>query len=209
MKNKIWMCVIIFAFVIINVSCNSKIESDTIGSEKDFNDNTEDASEDDPEYTDEYFVENYSIYRNPIDKYFWSKLYSWNASQQEIRQARNAYNEAWKTEYKNMMRWLKEKCIYEEDKKNISLLEKSISDQIEIEKKVMKTELTNAYEINPDPSKVENDFSRISLLGHGMQERLNQSEGELYRDVCMRILNLHGQADGEYEFKFRETDYMK
>lgn len=45
----------------------------------------------------------------------------------------------------------------------------------------------------------------ISLLGHGTQERLAQSEGELYRDVCMRILNLHGD-EGVYEFKFRVAD---
>ena len=80
----------------------------------------------------------FSIYRNPIDKYFWSRIYSWDASQVEIRGAQNS-------------------------------------------------------------------ISRISSLGHGTQERLAQSEGELYRDVCMRILNLHG-GEGGYEFKFHETD---
>ena len=68
-----------------------------------------------------------------------------------------------------------------------------------MEKKVLKTELTEAYETNPDSSKVKNDFSRISLLGHGTRERLSQSEGEIYRDVCVRILNIYS---GDYKFKF-------
>ena len=105
-----------------------------------------------------------------------------------------------------MMKWLKKKCVYDEDKKNIKLLEQRIADQINIEKKVMETELINAYKTNPDSSQVQNSNSRISLLGHGTQERLAQSEGELYRDVCMRILNLHGD-EGGYEFKFHDADY--
>lgn len=203
MKNKIWMCFIICAIVIINISCNSKIESNNIEPEKSLNDNLEDDSEDDSEYTDEYFVEKYSIYRNPIDKYFWSKIYSWDASQVEIRKAQGEYKKAWKTEYQNVMKWLKKKCVYDEDKKNLSLLEKNVADQVEIEKKVMKTDLINAYEVDPDSSWAKNNISRSSLVGNGTQERLAQSEGELYRDVCMRILNLRGY--GEYEFKFRET----
>jgi hypothetical protein len=165
-------------------------------------DNTKDESAD----TDDYFVEKYSIYRNPIDKYFWPQIYSWDGSQVEIREAQKAYKKAWKIEYRNMMKWLKRKCVYDEDKKNIKLLEQKIAEQINIEKKVMKTELINGYKINPDSSQVKNHISRISLLGHGTQERLAQSEGELYRDVCMRILNLQGD-EGGYEFKFDDADY--
>ncbi len=35
--------------------------------------------------------------------------------------------------------------------------------------------------------------------GHGTRERLSQSEGEIYRDVCVRILNIYS---GDYKFKF-------
>lgn len=41
-------------------------------------------------------------------------------------------------------------------------------------------------------------------MGNGTNDRLTEIEGRLYRDVCMRILNLVGYD--EYEFKFRETD---
>ena len=99
MKNKIWMCLIIFAIVIINISCNNETEGNTISSEKSLND--------DLEYTDESLAEESSIYRNPIDQYFKSKLYSWDASQVELREAQREYQKAWKAEYKNLMKWMK------------------------------------------------------------------------------------------------------
>lgn len=144
-------------------------------------------------------TEEYSGSDNPIDKYFTPKLKSWDISEVEFRENREAYKKAWKAEYKNVMKSLKKKCVYAEDKRNINSLEKNIEQQIKVEKKVLKTELTEAYETNPDSSKVKNDFSRISLLGHGTRERLSQSEGEIYRDVCIRILNLY---TGKYKFKF-------
>lgn len=201
--NKNFIKVILLVIILLN-GCKYPSANEHKSNE---NYNKEDVSEDDQEYTDEYFVEKYSIYRNPIDKYFWSKIYSWDASQVEIRKAQRAYKKAWKTEYQNVMKWLKEKCVYDEDKKNLSLLEKNVADQVEIEKKVMKTDLINAYEVDPDSSWEKNNISRSSLMGNGTQDRLAQSEGELYRDVCMRILNLRGYE--EYEFKFREANYMK
>ena len=199
MKNKIWTCLIILTIAAVNVSCSSETESKHIDSQvtskeaqskgfqsENFEKNVEDTEE-------------YSGSDNPIDKYFTPKLKSWDISEVELRENREAYKKAWKAEYKNVMKSLKKKCVYAEDKRNINSLEKNIEQQIKVEKKVLKTELTEAYEINPDSSKVKNDFSRISLLGHGTRERLSQSEGEIYRDVCVRILNLY---TGKYKFKF-------
>lgn len=199
MKNKIWTCLIILTIAAVNVSCNSETECKHIDSQvtskeaqsKDFqSENFEKNVED---------TEEYSGSDNPIDKYFTPKLKSWDISEVEFRENREAYKKAWKAEYKNVMKSLKKKCVYAEDKRNINSLEKNIEQQIKVEKKVLKTELTETYEINPDPSKVKNDFSRISLLGHGTRECLSQSEGEIYRDVCIRILNLYS---GKYKFKF-------
>ena len=36
-------------------------------------------------------------------------------------------------------------------------------------------------------------------MGHGTRERLSPSEGEIYRDVCVTILNIY---PGDYKFKF-------
>lgn len=199
MKNKIWTCLIILTIAAVNVSCSSETESKNIDSQetsqeiqsKDFQ---SENSEENVEETEEY-----SGSDNPIDKYFTPKLKSWDISEVELRENREAYKKAWKAEYKNVMKTLKKKCVYAEDKRNINSLEKNIEQQIKVEKKVLKTELTGAYEINPDPGKVKNDFSRISLLGHGTRECLSQSEGEIYRDVCIRILKLY---TGKYKFKF-------
>lgn len=215
MKKRFWICLIIFVFGITSISCNKETESNKAGlgqdagvkdvSEDTAEDGSKDDSADTPEDDMEEYSDEYSIYRNPIDKYFSPRIYSWDASQVEIREAQNAYKKAWKAEYKNVMKWLKKKCVYEEDKENIRLLEKSVAAQIKIEKRVLKTELIEAYKVHPDPKQAKNSISRISLLGHGTQERLAKSEGELYRDVCMRILNLGGY--GEYKFKFRADDH--
>ncbi|MFR5620024.1 MAG: hypothetical protein ACLTJ5_14780 [Clostridium sp.] len=54
----------------------------------------------------------------------------------ELRENREAYKKAWKAEYKNVMKSLKKKCVYAEDKRNINSLEKNIEQQIKVEKKV-------------------------------------------------------------------------
>lgn len=155
-------------------------------------------------YTDENFIKKYSIYRNPIDQSFLSKLNSWGESQVEYRQAQRDYQKVWKAEFQNLMKWMKKKCVYDEDKNDFSLLEKSVADQVDREKTVLKTDLIGAYKIDPDFSKAKNSVSRSSYMGNGTNDRLTEMEGRLYRDVCMRILNLVGYD--EYEFKFRETD---
>ena len=216
MKNKIWISLIVLVIAIITISCQSETESNTASSEisinddvennseQDFKDDSDEAFEDEPAYTtDEYFIKEHSVYRNPIDQYFWSKLNPKDKSETEYRGAQADYQKAWKAEYQNLMKWMKKKCVYNEDKNNLSLLEKSIAKQIDREKKVLKTDLTAAYKINPDPSKVKNSVSRMSCMGKGT-DRLTEIEGGLYRDVCMRILNLAGYD--EYEFKFCETD---
>ncbi|MDE6566501.1 MAG: RPC7 family DNA-directed RNA polymerase III subunit [Lachnospiraceae bacterium] len=169
----------------------------------------ETAEEDEIDLSEGDYAEKYSVERNPIDQYFMSQIYSWDNSQVEIRAAQNAYKKAWKAEYKNLMKWLRKKCIYDEDSENIQLLEDNIDAQIEIEKKVLETNLINAYKVNPDSSQAnkDNGFSRISLIGKGTGDRLNQCEGEIYRDVSMRIIYMTGGE--EYEFQFREEDVKK
>lgn len=203
MKNKtkkyFWICATIVLFMVLLGIAYIIMDNEIKRYEP------EESSEYQLESGNEYFLANYSVYRNPIDQYFWTKIYSWDASQKEIGEAQKEYKKAWKTEYQNVMAWLNKKCVYDVDKENLRLLEKSVADRIEIEQEVIKTELTSAYEINPDPSQAKNNITRISLQGYGTQERLDQSEGEIYRDVCMRILNLYGHGE-EYEFKFRETN---
>ena len=151
------------------------------------------------DYSDEF-----SVYNNPIDEYFLPKIYSWDTSQIEIRKYQDSYKKAWKAEFKNLMNWLQKKCIYANDKKNIKLLKKSVLDNIEKSKEVILTELLDVYKVNPDSAKVKDTVSRISYWGNGTQSRLNQIEGEIYRDASMRIINLYGE---ERKYVFQKIDY--
>ena len=94
MKNKIWTCLIILTIAAVNVSCNSETECKHIDSQvtskeaqsKDFqSENFEKNVED---------TEEYSGSDNPIDKYFTPKLKSWDISEVEFRENREAYKKA-------------------------------------------------------------------------------------------------------------------
>ena len=78
---------------------------------------------------------------NPIDKYFTPKLKSWDISEVEFRENREAYKKAWKAEYKNVMKSLKRSVFMLRDKRNINSLEKNIEQQIKVEKKVLKNRI--------------------------------------------------------------------
>ncbi len=153
-------------------------------------------------------AEAFSVYHNPIDQYYLPIIASWDVSEVEIRAAQDAYRKAWKTEYKYLMKWLQKQCIYEEDRKDLRDLDKSVANQIAVERKVLSIAMTDGYAVNPDPSQVEDGFTRNSLPGNGTRSRLNQCEGEIYRDVSMRIIHLY-RGKKEYKFQFRKTDDSK
>lgn len=163
--------------------------------------NVEDDS-DDEEYTQEYFDKEYSVYNNPIDEYYIPIIYSWETSQVEIRAAQDAYRKVWKQEFKNLMKWLKKKCIYEEDRENIIALEKNVAKQARVQRKVCEVELLNGYKV-PFAGSGDGGETRLSLPGNGTRSGLNQMEGEIYRDASMRILL---RSSG---YKFRKIDYSK
>lgn len=145
-------------------------------------------------------------YNNPIDEYFLPRIQSRDKCEAEIRGLQDNYKHAWKEEFENLTKWLCKKCIYEEDKENISSMEKSVSEYIERTKNVIATELTDTYEVNPNLEKGKDMMSRNSYWGNETRSALNQIEGEIYRDTCMRIISLHG---AETEYKFRKVDYSE
>lgn len=162
-------------------------------------------SEDD---TEDYYGDEYSVYNNPIDEYYRLKIYSWEASQAERRAAQDAYRKVWKQEFKNLIKWLKEKCVYEEDKENIIALEKNVAEQVKIGREVCEIEMLNGYEV-PFAGSGEGGETRASLSGNGTRSALNEIEGEIYRDASMRIIwhNASWEEDSAYEF--RKIDYSK
>lgn len=143
-------------------------------------------------------------YDNPIDAYFQPKMVSdYNVAEATRRGYQDTYRGVWKAEYKHLLKWLKKKCVYEEDRKNIETMDKALKSQIESMREVLATELLGNYKINPDSTKLEGGMSRMSSWGNGTRSRLNQIEGEMYRDTAMRIIEMHG------DYKFRKLDYAK
>lgn len=143
-----------------------------------------------------------NLYDNPIDEYFLPKINAADSSQAEIRAYQDDYKYAWKKEFRNLTKWLSEKCTYKEDKKNIQEMKKSVLEYVEKSKKVISTELLDTYKVNPNPEQGEE--SRNSYWGNGTRSRLNQIEGEIYRDASMRIINLYGMGE---KYEFRKIDY--
>lgn len=187
---------------------DSGAEEDTadIGDNSD-SENKEDAVDSEND-TEDYYGDEYSVYNNPIDEYYRPRIYSWEASQVERREAQDAYRKVWKQEFKNLIEWLKEKCVYEEDKENIIALERNVAEQVKIGREVCEIEMLNGYEV-PFAGNGEGGETRASLPGNGTRSALNEIEGEIYRDASMRIIwhNASWEEDSAYEF--RNIDYSK
>jgi len=147
------------------------------------------------------FFENHNLYNNPIDKYYLPKIYSLNTDTQTQRKLRVKYKKAWEKEYKNFIKWLKKQCTYKEDIEDIKVLNQRVIELIEAEKNVLKTAITDSYQINPDPSKVKDHFTRVSNRGHGLMEHLGQREVETYRNLCMKVIESYSGNDS-YVFLF-------
>lgn len=117
-------------------------------------------------------------YSNPIDAYFLPCIE--NAScEAERRQMQDTYRGVWKTEFENVMVWMQDKCVYQEDKDNLLLLEESVGSLIEATHTVW---MVTDYELPPGSD------GRKSW-GNGTRSAWNQKEGEIYRDVSMKLIN--------------------
>ena len=142
-------------------------------------------------------------YDNPIDEYFVPKIeyarkYESEASKKRLQ---DSYAIVWEREYINLIDYLKEKCVYKEDKNAIIKMKKSTYTNIDNTIAVVKTDFLDDYSINPDPEKCIDHVSRISSPGNSTRSRLNQIKGEMFRDEVMRILSINR------EYVFVKQDY--
>lgn len=127
-------------------------------------------------------------YSNPIDAYFLPRIE--NAScEAERRQMQDTYRGVWKTEFENIMAWMQDKCVYQEDKDNLLLYEESVESLVEATYTVLA--VTN-YEFPPG-----SDERRS--WGNSTRSYLNQEEAEVYRDAGMRLI--------DDSYIFMERDY--
>lgn len=128
-------------------------------------------------------------YSNPIDAYFLPRIE--NAScEAERRQMQDTYRGVWKTEFENIMAWMQDKCVYQEDKDTLLLYEESVESLIETTRTISLTKYK--YEFPPD-SDERNSW------GNGTRSYLNQKEAEIYRNAGMELI--------DDTYIFMERDY--
>ena len=88
-------------------------------------------------------------YSNPIDAYFLPRIE--NAScEAERRELQDTYRGVWKTEFENIMVWMQDKCVYQEDKDNLLLFTKSVESLIETTRTILITDWLDDYKRPPD-----------------------------------------------------------
>ena len=193
MKNKYLIGILCVCVLMSATGCSSEADAnaqtaDNIEIEKsvETEDNvetsaalSEDNQEEDTEGCDdeELIAVESEEYSNPIDAYFLPRIE--NAScEAERRQMQDTYRGVWKTEFENIMVWMQDKCVYQEDKDTLLLYEESVESLIE----TTRTILVTNYEFPPG-SDERNSW------GNSTRSALNQKTGEIYRDAAMRLIN--------------------
>lgn len=151
---------------------------------------SEDNQEEDTERCDdEESIVVEEEYSNPIDAYFLPRIE--NAScEAERRQMQDTYRGVWKTEFENIMAWMQDKCVYQEDRDTLLLYEESVVSLIETTRTISLTKYK--YEFPPD-SDERNSW------GNGTRSYLNQKEAEMYRNAGMELI--------DDTYTFMERDY--
>ncbi len=140
-------------------------------------------------------------YENPIDEYFLPRI-EFAASEATMRGYQDDYRGVWRSEFQHLMKFIRKKCVYGQDREKVQAYEKNVRDMIEKSKEIAGMEIANTYDINPDPPKGKDGNTRSSSWGNGTRSRLNQLEGEMYRDASMSLIDI-------FQYKFRELEYSE
>ena len=153
----------------------------------------EDNQEEDTEGFDdeESIVLEGEEYSNPIDAYFLPRI-EHASCQVERREMQDTYRGVWKTEFENIMAWMQDKCVYQEDKDTLVLYEESVESLIETTRTILVTDWLGDYE-RPPGSNERNSW------GNGTRSELNQKEAEIYRNAGMELI--------DDTYIFMERDY--
>lgn len=121
-----------------------------------------------------------AIYTNPIDAYFLPLLET--GSEAGRRAVQDTYRGVWQAEFDNVMLWMKNKCIYQEDIDQLDLYVESVEALIETTHTIMVTDWLNDY--NLPPGSTDRNF-----WGNGTRSGLNQVTAEIYRDACIMLID--------------------
>lgn len=129
------------------------------------------------EYTENTVIQEYS---NPIDFYFLPRIEN-AACEADRRELQDIYMCVWSKEFDNVMLWMQDKCVYQEDKDNLLRFTENVESLIETTCTILATDWLDDYN---RPSSEER-----SSWGNGTHSGLNQKKAEIYRDACMKLIN--------------------
>lgn len=145
----------------------------------------------------------YEERKNPIDedKYFRPLFETdYKGTENSRRALMIRYYFAWKEEYENVIKWLSDKCKYEEDKKDIIQYNLSVVECIEENSdSVLKTMILDSYEDEPE------SIERIKGLSTDSQIRYQQ--GKMYRGICLSLIE--SVSDDAMSYTFLEKNYSE
>lgn len=141
---------------------------------------------------DEY--NNQNTYNNPIDEYFIPRINDSSLCEAEKREYQDSYRGVWKAEFENIMLWMNNKCVYQEDNDNLTAYKSSVEQLIDSTYSVVVTDWLDDYQLSPT-SPERNSW------GNGTRSGLNQIQAEIYRDAGMRLI--------DDSYSFLNKDYSK
>ena len=183
MKNKYFVGILCVCVLMSVTGCRSDADVNAQAAD---NVETEDNAEISASLSEDNQKEEYS---NPIDAYFLPRIE--NAScEAERRQMQDTYRGVWKTEFENIMAWMQDKCVYQEDKDTLLLYEESVESLIETTRTISLTKYK--YEFPPDSDERKS-------RGNSTRSDLNQKEAEMYRNAGMELI--------DDTYIFMERDY--
>lgn len=120
-------------------------------------------------------------YSNPIDAYYLPLIKN-AGCEAERRELQDDYRGVWKTEFENVMAWMQNKCVYQEDKDNLLLYQKSVDSLLDAANPVLITASLDDYNLPPDSAE-------RNIWGTGTRSGINEKRGELYRAASMNLID--------------------
>ena len=139
-----------------------------------------------------------SAYSNPIDEYFFSCMRN-AGCEAELRWHQDTYRGVWKSEFYNIVQWVAEMYIYQQDLDVLNDYVSNVEQQITNTMELVLAALRAERDLPPDASSAD-------YTGNGTRSWLNQVTGEIYRDAGMRLIeNIHYHGS----YVFLDIDYSK
>lgn len=138
--------------------------------------------------------QHYNCLENPIDSLFAEALSNSHVTI-EYNQIQQLYYDTWTAQYNDIMKKIREKCIYDEDIANYKLFTNEMEKGFDKLQPLILNEMLDNYNMPESPEK--------GSWGNGTQETLLMYQGTMYRNACMFFIPFLEKS--EYTFPINEV----